>query len=68
MQEIANILKIFKSIKLLVKIKNVFFILWKKNEMNFLANPIHWQKLSDNNFGIVESILKLAACRGRVKW
>ena len=31
MQEIANILKISKSIKLLVKIKNVSFILWKKN-------------------------------------
>ena len=30
MQEIADILKISKSIKLLVKIKNVSFILWKK--------------------------------------
>ena len=29
-QEIADILKISKSIKLLVKMKNVFFILWKK--------------------------------------
>ena len=29
-QEIANILKIFKSIKVLVKMKNVFIILWKK--------------------------------------
>ena len=30
MWEIANILKISKSIKLLVKMKNVSFILWKK--------------------------------------
>ena len=30
MQEIADILKISKSIKLLVKMKNVSFILWKK--------------------------------------
>ena len=30
MQEIANILKISKSIKLLVKMKNVSFVLWKK--------------------------------------
>ena len=30
MQEIADILKISKSIQLLVKIKNVSFILWKK--------------------------------------
>ena len=29
-QEIANILKISKSIKLLVKMKNTSFILWKK--------------------------------------
>ena len=29
-QEIANILKISKSIKLLGKMKNVSFILWKK--------------------------------------
>ena len=28
--ETANILKMFKSIKLLVKMKNVSFILWKK--------------------------------------
>ena len=32
------ILKIFKSIKLLVKIKNVSLILWKKH-VDFLANP-----------------------------
>ena len=31
MQEIADILKISKSIKLLVKMKNVSFILWKKS-------------------------------------
>ena len=30
MREIADLLKISKSIKLLVKMKNVFFILWKK--------------------------------------
>ena len=30
MQEIADILKIFKSIKLLGKMKNVSFILWRK--------------------------------------
>ena len=30
MREIANILKISKSIKLLVKMKNVSFILWTK--------------------------------------
>ena len=36
--EIVDILKIAKSIKLLVKMKNVSFILWKKR--NFLANPI----------------------------
>ena len=29
-QEIANILKISKSIKLLVRMKNVSFILWEK--------------------------------------
>ena len=38
-REIANILKIFKSIKILVKMKNVFFILQKK-ETDILANPI----------------------------
>ena len=36
MQERANILKISKSIQLLVKMKNVAFILRKK--LNFLAN------------------------------
>ena len=38
-QEIADILKTSKSIKLLVKIKNVSFILWEKNT-DFLANQI----------------------------
>ena len=38
-QEIADILKISKSIKSLVKMKNVSFILWKKLN-RFLANPI----------------------------
>ena len=39
MREIGDILKISKSIKLLVKIKNVSFTLRKKN-MNFLAKPV----------------------------
>ena len=38
MWEIADILKISKSIKLLVKMKNVCFM--AKNETDFLANPI----------------------------
>ena len=38
-REIANILKISKSIKLLVKMKNVSFILQKKTKGTFLANP-----------------------------
>ena len=38
--EIANILKMSKSIKLLVKMKSVFY-LTEKNYVNFLANPIH---------------------------
>ena len=37
--EIANIFQLSKSIKLLVKMKNVPFILWK-NYTDFLANPI----------------------------
>ena len=37
--EIANILKIFKSVKLLVKMKNVSFILWKTHT-DFLANLV----------------------------
>ena len=40
MQAIADILEIFKSIKLLVKTKNMSFILWKKKHMDSLANPI----------------------------
>ena len=35
--EIANILEISKSIKLLVKMKTLFC---RKNHMDFLANPI----------------------------
>ena len=35
MWEIANILKIPKSIKLLVEMNNVPFIVWKKNIWNF---------------------------------
>ena len=38
-QEIANIHRISKSIKLLVKMKNVSFILQKKTKGTFLANP-----------------------------
>ena len=34
-QEIANILKISKSIKLLVKMENVSFVLWKKTKQAF---------------------------------
>ena len=41
MQEIAYILKISESIKLLVKMKNVSFILWEKTKLDFLANPIN---------------------------
>ena len=33
--EIADILKISRSIKLLVKMKNVSFILWKKTKQTF---------------------------------
>ena len=35
---IADILRISKSTKVLVKMKNICFILWKK--LDFLANPI----------------------------
>ena len=37
--EIADILKISKSIKLLMKMKNVLF--YRKNHMEILANPIN---------------------------
>ena len=40
MREIANILKISKSAKLLVKMKKMTFILWKKTQTDFLANLI----------------------------
>ena len=40
MWEMANILKVSKSIKLLVKMKSVPFILWKK-PMEFWGNPIY---------------------------
>ena len=36
----ADILQISKSIKLLVKIKNMSFILQKKTKQTFLSNPI----------------------------
>ena len=35
MWEITDILKISKSMKLLVKMKNVSFILWKKTKQTF---------------------------------
>ena len=38
-QDIGDILRISKSIKLLVKMKNVSYILWKKPH-GVLANPI----------------------------
>ena len=38
--EIANILKISKSIKLLVKMKKNCLLLYRKNETDPLANPI----------------------------
>ena len=43
-QEIADILKISKSIQLLVKMKNVSFIIWKKTA-DFLANLIFIEHL-----------------------
>ena len=39
-QEIANMFRISKSIKLLVKIKNIPFILWK-NHTDLVANPYY---------------------------
>ena len=41
MQAIADILEIFKSIKLLVKTKNMSFILWKKKHMDSLVSPVY---------------------------
>ena len=38
--KLANILKMSKSIKLLVRVKNVSFLLWKKTHMDFLGNTI----------------------------
>ena len=40
MQKIADILKVFKSIKLLVNMKNVTFILWKKSRGHFGQHSI----------------------------
>ena len=37
---IAEVLKISKSVKLLVKTKNVSFSIWKKPHKNILASPI----------------------------
>ena len=39
MRELAQIVKISKSIKLLVKVKNVFFILQKKTKWSFWPTP-----------------------------
>ena len=43
MRELANILKISKSTQLLVKIKNVSFILWKKLNRLF-SQPDEWPR------------------------
>ena len=59
MQEIADILRISKSIKLLVKMKNVLFILWKKNHMDFLANPVKKVLGFHNSF-----LVHVYACNG----
>ena len=48
-QEIAYILIISKSIKLLVTMKNVCFILWKKNIQTFWPTQYHSQ--IDSQFG-----------------
>ena len=40
MRGTADILRISKSINLLVKMKNIFFILWKKKHGDYLAKPI----------------------------
>ena len=40
MQGIADVLKISKSMKLLVKMKNVSSILWKENHTDFLTKLI----------------------------
>ena len=42
MHDIADILKISKSIKLMAKMKNVSFIYTEKNHMDFLANPVEY--------------------------
>ena len=38
MREMANTLKISKSIKLLVKMNNVFFLFYEKNHVDILVN------------------------------
>ena len=45
MRETADILKISKSIKLLVKMKNVSFILWKKQNRLFGQPPSSWSRV-----------------------
>ena len=57
--EIADILKIATSIKLLVEMKIVSFILWKKKHSDFLASPIF--SIKKNHFfiqckGVVHTI------------
>ena len=44
--EIANILKISKSIKLFVKMKNMFFILQKKKTYGLFGQPSRFQVIS----------------------
>ena len=57
--EIVDILKISKSIKLLVKMKNASFLLWKKNHMDFLANPVKKVLGFHNSF-----LVHVYACNG----
>ena len=40
MWKIADTLKISKSIKLLVKMKKIYLLFYRKYHTNFLANPI----------------------------
>ena len=52
MWEVADILKISKLIKLLVKKKNASFILWK-NHTDFLANPMYEKIIKEDIFVIL---------------
>ena len=50
MWKIADILKISKSIKLLVKMKNVSFILWKNQNRLFGQPPSSWSRVVRGGF------------------